>query len=213
MTCSSSMQACCKSTYFGWERWSQSAREQFQFCTCHHWEHLRTFLALLFCLIFLSNIFQPLEPLTAQLRPDYIFAAQITRKQKLLKLTSYKWKNMWKLCLRMEKFLIWLWYSKLMQQQSMTLRNRKTMLILKNHFGPILSPTLTPPILTGTKLIEVLQQDPVWDETKCAKCQILTAPLGFLFSDKLQILEQIFCHLQELMVSTGWSFCLEIPFI
>lgn len=39
------------------------------------------------------------------------------------------------------------------------------------------------PLLTGTELTKVLQHDPVWDETKHAKCQILTAPLGFLFSD------------------------------
>lgn len=127
-------------------------------------------------------------------------------------LTNYKWKQMWKLCLRMEKFLMSLWYSKWMQQQHMTLQIRKIMLILKNRFGPIFSPTLTPPILTGTKLVQVLQQDPVWDETKDAKCQILTAPLGFLFSDKLQILEQVFCCLQESMVTTGRSFRLEIPF-
>lgn len=49
----------------------------------------------------------------------------------------------------------------------MTLQNRKTMFILKNCFGTIFSPMLTPPIITGTKLIKVLQQDPVWGETKC----------------------------------------------
>lgn len=86
------------------------------------------------------------------------------------------------------------------------------------HFEKSIGPisTLTLPhfsVLTGTKLAEMLQWDPLWDEIQCAKCQILTAPLGFLFSDKLQILEQVFCHLQELMVTTGWSFFLESPFI